>query len=188
VASFVRRLGSDRPMMRIPAGYFGAALGLSGLAGLWLIAASSIGVSRDVGDAIALIAGAVWCGLAASYLRQGAHQILVDFRDSVAGPMLAAPIMSALVLGSVLSVHARTAGHVVVIVFLIIGALLCGLLIGQWMSGGIDQTASVRPYTSPEAASASSDARRLTRSDFTASPRCFSASACSPGCSPARSS
>jgi tellurite resistance protein len=53
--------------------------------------------------------------------------------------MLAAPIMSALVLGSVLCTHARTAGHAVVIVFLIFGALLCGLLIGQWMTGGIDE-------------------------------------------------
>lgn len=42
-------------------------------------------------------------------------------------------------LGSVLSAHARTAGPVLVIVFLILGALLCGLLIGQWMTGGIDQ-------------------------------------------------
>lgn len=53
--------------------------------------------------------------------------------------MLAAPIMCGLVLGSVLSTHARTAGHVVVIVFLTVGALLCGLLIGEWMTGGIDE-------------------------------------------------
>jgi hypothetical protein len=38
----------------------------------------------------------------------------INRRDTVAGPMLAAPIMSALVLGSVLPAHARTAGHVVV--------------------------------------------------------------------------
>jgi tellurite resistance protein len=132
-------LGADRPITRIPPGFFGAALGLSGLAGLWLFAATSIGVSPLVGDAIALIAGGVWCALAAGYLRQGAHQILADFRDTADGAMLAAPVMSALVLGSVLSAHARTAGHVVVIVFLILGALLCGLLIGQWMTGGIDE-------------------------------------------------
>jgi hypothetical protein len=126
-------------MIRIPPGYFGAPLGLAGLAVLWLTAASSIGVSPDVGDAIAMIAGGACCGLAAAYLRQGAHQILADFGDTVAGPMLAAPIMSALVLGSVLCGHARTAGHVVVIVSLIVGAPLCGLLIGQWMTGGIDE-------------------------------------------------
>jgi tellurite resistance protein len=123
----------------IPPGFFGAALGLSGLAALWLFAATSMGVSQVVGDAIAVLAGAVWCVLAVGYLRQGAHQILVDLRDTADGPMLAAPIMSALVLGTVLSAHARTAGHVVVIVSLIVGALLCGLLIGQWMTGGIDE-------------------------------------------------
>jgi len=131
--------GADWPIARVPPGFFGAALGLSGLAGLWLFAATYIGVSPAVGDAIAILAGGVWCVLAAGYVRQGAHQILVDFRDTVAGPMLAAPIMSALLLGSVLSVHARTAGHVVVIVFLILGALLCGLLVGQWMTGGMDE-------------------------------------------------
>jgi tellurite resistance protein len=132
-------VGAVRPITRVPPGLFGAALGLSGLAGLWLFAAASIGVSPVVGDAIALLAGAVWCALAAGYLSQGAHQILVDLRDTADGPMLAAPIMSALVLGAVLSTHARTAGHVVVIVFLIVGGLLCGLLIGQWMTGGLEE-------------------------------------------------
>jgi tellurite resistance protein len=132
-------LGADPPITRIPPGYFGAALGLSGLAGVWLFAATSIGVSPAVGDAIALLAGGVWCALAVGYLRQGARQVLADFRDTADGSMLAAPIMSALVLGSVLSAHARTAGHVVVIVSLIVGALLCGLLIGQWMTGGMDE-------------------------------------------------
>jgi tellurite resistance protein len=130
---------AGRPITRVPPGFFGAALGLSGLAGLWLFAATSIGVSAVVGDGIALLAGGVWCVLAVAYVCQGARQILRDFRDTVDGPMLAAPVMSALVLGSVLSTHARTAGHIVVIVFLIVGALLCGLLIGQWMSGGIDE-------------------------------------------------
>jgi tellurite resistance protein len=122
--------------MRTPPSIFWAALRPCGL---WLFAATSIGVSPVVGDAIALLAGGVWCVLAAGYVRQGAHQILADLRDTAAGPLLAAPIMSALVLGSVLSAHARTVGHIVVVVFLIVGALLWGLLTGQWMTGGIDE-------------------------------------------------
>ena len=47
--------------------------------------------------------------------------------------------MTALILGSVLSAHARTAGHVVVIASLIIGALVCGLIIGESMTGGMDE-------------------------------------------------
>ncbi len=125
--------------MRISPRNFAAPLGLSGLAALWLFAATSIGVPSGIGDVIAILAGAVWCVLAVGYLRQGPHQILVDFRDTASGPLLATPIINALVLGSVLSAHARTAGHVVVIVFLIIGVLLCGLLFGEWMTGGIDE-------------------------------------------------
>jgi hypothetical protein len=44
-------LGADRSITPVPPGFFGAALGLSGLAGLWLFAATSIGVSPAVGDA-----------------------------------------------------------------------------------------------------------------------------------------
>jgi tellurite resistance protein len=128
-----------RPITRIPPGFFGAALGLAGLAGLWLFAATSIGVSPFVGDAIAVLAAGVWCVLAVGYVCQGPHQLVADLPDTAAGPMLAAPVMSALLLGSVLAAHARTAGHVVVIVFLIVGALLCGLLTAQWMTGGIDE-------------------------------------------------
>jgi tellurite resistance protein len=178
--------GPERPITRIPPGFFGAALGLSGLAGLWSFAATSIGVSPVIGDAIALLAGAVWFALAAGYLRQGAQQILVDLRDTADGPMLAVPIMCALILGSVLSAHARTAGHVVVIASLIIGALLCGLLIGEWMTGGIDEDRLSPALYLPGGGIGSSDPRRHTRSDSTALPRCSSASACSPGYSPAR--
>jgi tellurite resistance protein len=106
---------------------------------MWLLAAATIGASPVIGDAIAFIACAVWCVLAAGYLSQGPRQIAVDARDTVNGSLLAAPIMTGLVLGTILSRHARTAGHVVVIVCLVLGALLCGLLIGRWMTGGLDE-------------------------------------------------
>jgi GAF domain-containing protein len=92
-----------------------------------------------VGDAIALIGGVVWCVLVAGYLRQGPRRLVTDARDTAAGPLLAAAVMSALLLGVVLSEHARTAGHVVVIVFLAIGALVSGLLLGRWQTGGLEQ-------------------------------------------------
>jgi tellurite resistance protein len=131
--------GAARLVTRIPPGLFGAALGLSGLASVWLFAAAAFGAYPIVGDAIAVLAAAVWCVLAAGYLRQGPRQILADARDTANGSLLAAPIMTGLVLGTVLSAHARTAGHTVVIVCLVTGALLCGLLIGRWMTGGLNE-------------------------------------------------
>jgi tellurite resistance protein len=123
----------------IPLGFFAASLGLSGLSGMWLFAGTTIGAPRAVGDAIALIAGVVWCVLVVGYLRQGPRRLVTDALDTAAGPLLAAPVMSGLLLGIVLSEHARTAGHIVVIVFLVAGALLSGLLLGQWQTGGLDR-------------------------------------------------
>jgi tellurite resistance protein len=125
--------------MRIPPGFFAAPLGLSGLSGMWLLAGSTIGAPRAVGDAIAVVAGVVWCALAAAYLRQGLRRIATDLRDTAAGPLLAAPVISGLLLGIVLSEHAAIAGRIVVIMFLGAGALLSGLLLGQWLNGGLEQ-------------------------------------------------
>jgi tellurite resistance protein len=124
---------------RVEPGFFGAPLGLAGLAGLWLFAAGFMGVSPIVGDAIALLAGGVWCVLVVGYLSQGPREMLADARDTAKGPLLAAPIMTGLLLGSFLFTHARTAGHIVVIVFLIVGVITCGLFLGEWMTGGLDQ-------------------------------------------------
>lgn len=126
-------------MTQIPLGFFAAPLGLAGLSGTWLFARTTIGAPRAVGDAIALIAAVVWCVLVAGYLRQGLRRLVTDARDTAAGPLLAAAVMSALLLGVVLSEHARTAGHVVVIVFLAVGALVSGLLLGRWQTGGLEE-------------------------------------------------
>jgi tellurite resistance protein len=123
----------------IPPAFFGAALGLSGLSALWLFASKTMGAPRGVSDAVGVLAAVVWCVLAALYLRQGPRHILADALDTAAGPTLALPVMSALLLGSVLSAHAHVAGQVVVIVFLVVGTLFCGLLLGQWFTGGLER-------------------------------------------------
>jgi tellurite resistance protein len=143
----IDRAQSDKPHgrphidsgMRIPPGFFGMALGLSGLAALWTFAATTLGAPTAVGDAIGVVAGALWIGLVVAYVRQGPRRILADARDAATSPFLAAPVMTAYVLGYVLDAHDPAAARAFVIVFLVLGLLVSGLLTGQWFTGGMDE-------------------------------------------------
>jgi tellurite resistance protein len=124
---------------RVPPNLFGISFGLAGLADAWLYASDAFGAPPAAGDAIALAATAIWAALAIAYLGQGLRQILADTRDPALGPFLAVPVLVALVLGELLAPHAPTAARVIVIVFLAAGLLLGGWLVGQWMTGGLEE-------------------------------------------------
>jgi tellurite resistance protein len=127
-------------VVRIPPNLFGIALGLSGLAALWVFASTAFGGPTAVGDALGVLSAVVWIGLVVAYLRQGPRQILADARDATVGPFLAAPVMSAYVLaGFVLRPYAPGAARATVIAFLVIGLLVSGLLMGQWLTGGLEE-------------------------------------------------
>ena len=128
-----------RDATRIPPNLFGMTLGLAGLAALWVFAETSLGAPAVVGEALGIVAAAVWIGLMLSYLRQGPRQILADGRDATLGPFLAAPVMTAYVLAYVLDSRAPGAARALVIVFLVIGLLVSGLLMGQRLTGGLDE-------------------------------------------------
>jgi tellurite resistance protein TehA-like permease len=89
-----------RGAVRIPPNFFGIALGLSGLAGLWVYANESFGAPAAVGEGLGLVAALVWAALMVAYLRQGAQRILADGRDPTLGPFLAAPVMATYVLAA----------------------------------------------------------------------------------------
>jgi tellurite resistance protein len=130
---------SPREVVRIPPGYFGVTLGLSALAALWLLASDHFGAPAVVGNLIAIVSAILWIVLIGSYFRQGAHRIVADFRDTALGPFFATPVMTGLILGSILWSHAHTPARVIVIIFLVIDVLLCGALMGQWMTGGLSE-------------------------------------------------
>jgi tellurite resistance protein len=129
-----------RGVVRIPPSFFGMALGLAGLAGLWAFAAAFLGGPAAVGDALGILAAVVWVALMVAYLRQGPGRILADARDATLSPFLVAPVMGAYVLAAdLLEPHAPGAARAIVIAFLVVGLLVCGLLTGQWMTGGLDE-------------------------------------------------
>jgi tellurite resistance protein len=77
--------------------------------------------------------------LTLAYLRQGPGRILADTRDPALGPFLAVPVLAALVLCEALAAPAPTAARVIVIVLLVAGLLIGGGLLGQWMTGGLEE-------------------------------------------------
>jgi tellurite resistance protein len=124
---------------RVPPNLFGISFGLSGLAVAWLYASTAFGTPATPGDVIALLAAATWVTLAVAYLRQGPRRILADARDPALSPFLSVPVLVALVLAETLAFHAPAAARVIVIVFLVAGLLLSGSLVGQWMTGGLEE-------------------------------------------------
>ena len=126
-------------VVRVPPGYFGAALGPSALAALWLYAADHFGTPSLVGDFIAMVAAVLLIVLMALYVRQGAQRVLADFRDTALGPFFATPVVSGLILGIILWPHAEAPGRVIVIILLVMAVLVCGGLLGQWMAGGLTE-------------------------------------------------
>jgi tellurite resistance protein len=131
--------GAESAIVRISPGLFGMALGLAGLGALWLYGSGTFGAPAAVGDMLMLLAAATCVVLAIAYLRQGARRIVADARDAAVGPFLAAPVMTALVLGEALFPHAPAAGRAVVGVSLVVGVLLGGWMTGQWLTGGVDE-------------------------------------------------
>ncbi|HWF72231.1 MAG TPA: hypothetical protein VG186_02735 [Solirubrobacteraceae bacterium] len=128
-----------RAAVRIPPNLFGIALGLSGLAALWVFAQAPFGAPAAVAAALGVLAAAVWIGTLAIYLRQGPKRILADARDASVGPFLAAPVMTAYALAYVLDQYAPDVAEAMVVVFLVIGLLVGGLLTGQWLTGGLQE-------------------------------------------------
>ena len=71
---------------RIPPNFFGIPFGLSGLAAAWLYASAAFGAPAAVGNAVAVLAAAIWVLLTLTCLRQGTRRILADTRDPTLGP------------------------------------------------------------------------------------------------------
>jgi tellurite resistance protein len=125
---------------RVLPAHFGVSLGLTGLAGVWLFGAQHYGAPVVIGNAIAVVAAATLLILGTMYAREGLSIALSDFADPACGPFFASPVMAGLLLGTFLRPYARTASFAIVAVLLAAGFVLCGVTIGQWMMGGLDES------------------------------------------------
>jgi hypothetical protein len=90
--------------LRIPPNLFGIPFGISGVADVWSTAASTLGISTAVPDAIDILAAAIWVVVVGLYFSQGPARLKADVRDPVLAPFVAlsaiAPILSAVTLSN----------------------------------------------------------------------------------------
>jgi tellurite resistance protein len=137
---------------RVPPSFFGIPFGLAGLGDVWHAAAPSLRVSPAVADGIFIAAAAVWVILLAGYLAQGWQQILADFGDPVLGPFVSLVVITPLPLAAALAPSAYFAARLLVIIFVVLTAVLGGLITGQWIATKIDYDASHPGYFLPTVA------------------------------------
>jgi tellurite resistance protein len=134
---------------RVPPSFFGIPFGLVGLGDAWHAAAPLLGVSPVVADGIFIAATAVWLILLTLYLAQGWRQVLADFGDPVLGPFVSLAVITPLSPAAALAASAYSAARLLVIIFLVLTAVLGGLITGQWIAAKIDERASHPGYFLP---------------------------------------
>ncbi|MDH6589929.1 tellurite resistance protein [Streptomyces sp. SAI-133] len=129
------------PPRPIPLNFFGMPFGLLGVASTWLTAANYQRAPRAVGEALLLLAAAVWLLITIAYFARAVRlrSLVKDLTDPVAGPFASLCLITPMVIAAYgLYPHARLAGQVVVDIFLVLVVLLGGWFTGQWIYGGLD--------------------------------------------------
>jgi len=94
----------------VPASFFGMVLGLVGLGSDWRLAARLWGLPAWIGEAVMLVAGAVWLGLVLLHVAKWAwHRsaALAELRDPVQGCFIALGFVSTMLVGLALQPYSR---------------------------------------------------------------------------------
>jgi tellurite resistance protein len=130
-------------LMRVAPIAFAAALGLTGLAGVWRTMAQYYGSPSAVADAISALAAILWLVLVVGYLERIAHDpgiVGAHVRDPVQSPFVMLPLLVLLLLTVTgLAPHAREAARIVFVVALAGSFLLGAVILGQWVVGEVDE-------------------------------------------------
>jgi tellurite resistance protein len=98
-----------------------------------------------VPDAIYALAAIVWLILVLGYLAQGWRQIVADLRDPMEGAFVPVAAITGTILAAALAASTSPAsamwlaGRVLMVGFFAVTISIGGWLIGQWLSGGLDQ-------------------------------------------------
>lgn len=126
-----------RAAPRIPLNFFGMPFGIAGLATVWHQMADSGLAPAAVGDLLFGLSALVWLAVLVSYaiyVASPTASLVGDLADPVAGPFSTLAVITPTLLGAqALYPHARTAGTVVVVVFLTLTVLAGGWYTGQWI-------------------------------------------------------
>ncbi|MEY9862031.1 tellurite resistance protein [Catenulispora sp. GAS73] len=124
---------------RIPPNLFGIPFGIAGVADVWATAASTLGISRAIPDAIDILAAVGWAAIVGLYFSQGRARLAADVRDPVVAPFVALSVIAPILPAVTLSGYAFEAARAVIVGLVALTVLFGAWLTGQWIVGEIDQ-------------------------------------------------
>ncbi len=129
----------------VPAALFGIVLGLGGLGSAWRIATRLWPLPAAVGEALVLLAAAIWAVLLAMFARKWLSARAVAQREAD-DPVLAFSIgivpMATMLVGVALKPYHQLLGWAIFIAGLVAGVLYAASLMGKSWQGGRASTAS----------------------------------------------
>ena len=130
--------------------------GVAGLAGTWLAMARDHHAPVGVGSVLCAVAGLVWVGVVAAYLRQWRGDrgwLYRDLTDPVAAPLLSLALITPMLLSAQgLQPWFPTVAKVAVDVLLVLVVLLGSWFTGQWIYTSLDVDALHPGYFLPTVA------------------------------------
>ncbi|MDR7160956.1 transporter [Arthrobacter sp. BE255] len=124
--------------MRVPLNTLAIPLGLAGLAQVWSVATSALGLPVEVGQAFWLIAAVAWIWTITVHLHRGrrtAQPLTHQLTHFAQGPLAALLPIAAMLLGAALHRTVPIAGTVLTLISLAAAAAFAAWILSFWMRG-----------------------------------------------------
>ncbi|MCY1136704.1 transporter [Actinoplanes sp. Pm04-4] len=123
---------------RLPLNNLAVAFGLSGLAGMWTLAADVLGAPESVALLLWAVAVVAWVGLTVAHAVRGwqSDESLADqLRHPAQGPIAALMPVVGLLVGAEAHRWLPRLGPALVIVFAVVATVFAGWMLAHWVSG-----------------------------------------------------
>jgi len=151
------RSGSESPATRVPLTTLAIPLGLAGLAQVWTLAASGLGMPFVYGGILWSLAATAGLVAIAEHLRRGwrAEETLTQqLAHHTQGPLAALLPITAMLLGSGLHRTSHAAGTVLTLLALVVAACYGMWIVNHWARGNVALDAVHGGYYVPVSAAA----------------------------------
>jgi tellurite resistance protein len=142
---------------RIPLNTLAIAFGIAGLAGLWSIASTALGLSEVLPEVIWAGAAVAWVWLIVAHAIRGSRSretLISQLRHPAQGPIAAIVPAVGMLLGANLHQFWPLGGTVLVLVSLVFAAVFAGAILAFWHTGRLTPEAFHGAYLLPTVAAA----------------------------------
>jgi len=136
----------ETSVRNLPVSLFASVMGLSGLAGAWRLAHSSLGAPAFVGEAIGAFALGVFLLVSVGYLTKLARHpdaVHAEFHHPMAGNFFGTIAISVLLLSAVVEPYSTPAAHAIWTVGVLVTFALSFVAISRLLKGQVDASHAV---------------------------------------------